>query len=86
MKKIIISLALASIILVSCQEKTKEKLEDAKEAIGTEVEQKMDTFGKKIDTLGHKIEIAADSLKSKTKKATEKIEEGAKKVKESVKK
>ena len=86
MKKLILSLAVASVVLVSCQDKTKEKLEDAKDAIGTEVEQKMDTLGQKIDTLGQKIETAADSLKSKTKQAAEKVEEGAKKVKESVKK
>ena len=86
MKKIILSLAIVSIILVACQDKTKEKLKDAKDAIGTEMEQKMDTIGQKIDTLGHKIDTAADSVKSKTKQAVEKVEEGAKKLKESVKK
>ena len=40
MKKIFLSVAFAAIAM-SCQEKTKEKLEEAKDAIGTEVEQKI---------------------------------------------
>ena len=99
MKKLIFPAALLSITLicsassltlVSCQDKTKEKLEDATDAVGTEVEQKIDTVGQKIDTLSQKIETAADTVKSKTKKVVEKgaekVEEGAKKIKDAIKK
>ena len=94
MKKIFLSLAFlavlfcfaSSLTLVSCQEKTKEKLENATDAVGTEMEQKMDTLGQKLDSLGNKIETAADTVRSKTKKVAEKVEEGAKKVNDAVKK
>jgi hypothetical protein len=90
MKKIFLSIAFAAIVvcftsslsLVSCQEKTKEKLEDAKDAIGTEVEQK-------IDTVTTKVETAIDSVQSKTgkvfEKGAEKIDIAAEKLKEAAK-
>ena len=73
----------SSNLLVSCQEKTKEKIKDAKDALGTEVEQK-------IDTVTTKVETVIDSAQSKTgkvlEKGAEKIDKAAGKLKEASKK
>lgn len=75
-KKIILSLALVSIVLVACQDKTKEKLDDAKVAVTEEVKET-------IDSAKIKAQTKIDSAKIKS---AEKLEEAAKKLKESVKK
>ena len=49
MKKTILAVAFMAVAMVSCQDKTKDKLEDAKEAVGAEVEQKMDTVAEKVE-------------------------------------
>ena len=83
MKKTIFTLAFVAIAMISCKDNTKEKMEDASEAIGTEVEQK-------IDSAAHKADIAADSVKVKTAKALEKsadkIDKAAEKLKKDIKK
>lgn len=90
MKKIVIPTLLAAVVcftswltLVSCQEKTKEKLEEAKDAIGTEVEQK-------IDTVTTKLETVIDTVQSKTgkvlKNGADKIDNAAEKLKNAAEK
>lgn len=67
MKKIILSLALLVVIsFASCQEKTKESVQDATDAIGSEMEQKMDTIAQKTSD-------AFDSTKVKTKEVVRKV-------------
>lgn len=81
MKKVILGLALAALI-VSCKKETEDKVEDATEAVGTEMEQT-------VDTAMVKTENAMDAVKAKTdtlvKKSAEKVEKTAKEVKESKK-
>ncbi len=83
MRKIILGLAFLAAVTVSCKEETKEKLDEAKEAVTSEVEEK-------IDTATVKVEKAVDSLKAKTDKAieksTEKLDKAADKLKEAAKK
>lgn len=82
MKKIILVFALA-LLIVSCKKETKEKVEEATEAVGSDMKQNVDTAKVKMDT-------AIDTAKSKVKKVigigAEKVEETAKDIKESVKK
>lgn len=83
MKKIILAIAFIAVAMVSCHDKTKDKIEDAKEAVGAEVEQKM-------DTVNEKVEKVIDSTQSKTgkilEKGAEKLNEAAYKLKEASKK
>jgi len=95
MKKIILSLAFTAVVvcfassltLVSCQEKTKEKIEDARDAIGQEVTTSMDSVQMKaearMDSLKQKANAKVDSIKIRS---AEKMQEAAQKLKESVKK
>lgn len=82
MKKTILAIAFMAVALVSCQEKTKDKIEDAHEAVGHEVEQKLDTVSQKLQTV-------IDSTQSKTGKLLEKgarnLDKTADKLKESAK-
>ncbi|MCA6423581.1 MAG: hypothetical protein IM568_12310 [Flavobacterium sp.] len=86
MKKIILSLAFVA-LLASCQDKTKEKLDEAKEAITKELTTSIDSAKikaeAKLDTLKDKANSKVDSIKLRS---AEKIEEAAKKLKESVNK
>jgi len=83
MRKTILTVAFMLAVLSSCQDKTKEKIDDATEAVGTEIEQKVDTAKAKVDT-------AIDTVQSKTGKAlekgAEKIDDAADKLKEDAKK
>lgn len=83
MKKTILTVAFVAIAMVSCKDNTKEKMEDASDAIKTEVTQEM-------DTLADKAETAADSAKAKTakvlEKSAEKIDKAAEKLKTDSKK
>lgn len=83
MKKIILAIAFVALTVVSCQQKTKEEVNEATEAIGNDIDQKMDTAATKIDT-------AIDSAQIKTARAldkgADKIKEGANNMKESVNK
>jgi PBP1b-binding outer membrane lipoprotein LpoB len=80
MKKIILSLAIATLLL-SCKEETNEKVKDATKAVTADVK-------KSLDSVEEKAKKAIDSSKIKEKaksliiKGAEKVEEGAKKVKE----
>jgi hypothetical protein len=83
MKKAILTVAMLAVVLVSCQDKTKEKLDEAKDAVSTEVEQK-------VDSITEKAEDAIDTTKAKAGEALEKgakkMEEAGKELKESSKK
>ena len=91
MKKTFLSLVLAcfasSLILVSCQDKTKEKLEDAKDAVTEEVTATIDSAkikaASEFDSVKEKAKTKIDSAKIKS---AERLEAAAKKLKESVKK
>ena len=82
MKKIFSGIALA-IIMVSCQEETKEKVKEASEAVGADLKQAADSA--KIEA---KKAIDSSKVGEKAKSiiaiGAEKVEKGAKKVKESV--
>ncbi|WP_374551796.1 hypothetical protein [Flavobacterium sp.] len=84
MKKIILSLALIT-LLISCKEETREKVKEASKAVGTEVKENYKKAkikaSKVIDTTKVK-----ENVKNVIKKGAEKIEEGAKKVKENASK
>lgn len=83
MKKTILTLAFMAVAMISCQDKTKNKIEDASQAVGAEVGQKMDTVSTKVET-------AIDSTQSKTakvlEKGAEKLDKAADKLKEAAKK
>ena len=80
MKKIILSLAVAT-LLFSCKEETNEKVKDATKAVTTDVKQSLDSVTEKA-----KKAIDTSKIKQKAKsliiQGAEKVEEGAKKVKE----
>jgi hypothetical protein len=84
MKKIFLSLAIAT-LLFSCKEETKEKVKEATKAVGADLKQAADSAKVKA-----KKAIDSSKIKAKAKiiigKGAEKIEEGAKKVKEATKK
>ena len=81
MKKIILSLAFAS-LLISCKEETKEKVKEATKAVGADLKQAADSAKVKANKI-----LDSTKIKEKAKviiaKGAEKIEQGAKKVKES---
>lgn len=83
MKKTILAVAFMAIAMVSCQDKTKEKVEDATEAVGTEMDQKVDTMttnvNSAVDTTKVKAGEAMEKAGNKMEKAGEKIKEAAKK-------
>ena len=76
MKKIVLALALST-LLFSCKEETKEKLEDAKEAVSSEVKEGIDSAKAKAEK---------ELVDTVVVKSAEKLETTAKKLKESVKK
>ncbi len=83
MKKTILAVAFMAVAMVSCQDKTKDKVEDATGAVGTELEQKMDTVTEKAETV-------IDTVQAKTgealEKGAEKMDEASEKMKEAAKK
>ncbi|MEO8515998.1 MAG: hypothetical protein ABI426_04600 [Flavobacterium sp.] len=83
MKKTLLTLAFVAALMVSCKEKTEEKIDDAADAVGTEMTDAADSTAAKMDK-------AADTVAAKVDKAVEtgaaKVEEVAKDVKESAKK
>ena len=82
MKKTILAMAFMAVALVSCQDKTKDKIEEAHKAVGHELEQK-------LDTVSQKLEKAIDTTQSKTGKLLEKgaqnLDKAADKLKEAAK-
>lgn len=43
MRKVFLGLMILALISVSCKDETKEKIEEANEAVGAEMEEKMDS-------------------------------------------
>lgn len=71
MKKVILTLAfVATLSFVSCKEATEDKVEEATEAVGTEME--------------NKAEEVMDAADSTTSEVTKEVEEGAEKMGEKV--
>ena len=83
MKKTLLSLVCIAALMVSCKDETKAKIDEAKDAVGTELEAKIDTATVKMDK-------AVDTLQSKTSKVLEKgaakLDQAADKMKEAAKK
>ena len=79
MRKVFLGLVVLASISFACKEETKEKIVEANEAVGAEIEEKMDTASVKIDK-------AIDTLQSKTgdvlEKGAEKLDKAAGKIKE----
>jgi F0F1-type ATP synthase membrane subunit b/b' len=86
MKKIILTLAFAA-LLISCKEETKDKLEDATDAVAAEVVEAVDSAKVKTETMvdSAKTEVK-DKLEDVVEKGAEKVGNAADKVKEAVKK
>ena len=70
MRKVFLGLMILALISVSCKDETKEKIEEANETVGAEMEEKMDSASVQIDK-------AMDTLESKT---GEVLEKGAEKL------
>lgn len=83
MKKTILALAFMAVALVSCGDKTKEKIDEAGEAVGTEMEQKVDTL---VDKTGEAVDTTKAKVDEALEKTGEKLEETGKELKEAVKK
>lgn len=83
MKKSLLALAFVGALMVSCKEKTEEKMDEAAGAAATEMTQAVDTAAAKVeataDTAAAKVEDAAAA-------GAAKVEAAAKEVKEEVKK
>jgi cell division protein ZapA (FtsZ GTPase activity inhibitor) len=79
MRKVFLGLMILALISVSCKDETKEKIEEANEAVGAEMEEKMDSASVQINK-------AIDTLESKTgevlEKGAEKLDKAADKMKE----
>ena len=86
MKKLLLSLAFVA-LLISCQEKTKEKFEEARDAVAKDITTTLDSAkikaAARMDTLKAKAKIKIDSAKIKS---ADRLEKAAEKIKESVKK
>lgn len=83
MKKTILAVAFMAVAMVSCQDKTKDKIEDAAGAVATDVEQKVDTLTTKanevIDTTQAKAGEALEKGAEKMDAAAEKLKDASKK-------
>jgi hypothetical protein len=83
MKKTILAVAFMAVAMVSCQDKTKDKVEDATEAVGTEIEATTEAAGDAIDSTATEV---AEDAKEAVEAGAEKVEETAKEVKDAAKK
>jgi PBP1b-binding outer membrane lipoprotein LpoB len=82
MKKIILSLALAT-LLISCKEETKEKIEDAGKAVTSDVKANIDSVKSKAKAKLDSVKIKAKSeIDSAKIKGADLLEKNAKKLKE----
>ncbi|KGO88818.1 hypothetical protein [Flavobacterium suncheonense] len=83
MKKTLLALAFVGALMVSCKEKTEDKVDEAVEAVGTEMTETVDSTaaaaGEAMDSAAAKVEDAAAA-------GAAKVEAAAKEVKEEVKK
>ncbi len=84
MKRIILSLAIA-VLVMSCKEETKEKVKEASKAVGADIKQAADSAKVKAKKVLDSSKVG-EKAKEIVAKGAEKVEEGAKKVKESAKK
>ena len=84
MKRIILSLAIA-VLVMSCKEETKEKVKEASKAVGADIRQAADSAKVKAKKVLDSSKVG-EKAKEIVAKGAEKVEEGAKKVKESAKK
>ncbi len=82
-KTTIFAAAFAAVTMVSCQDKTKDKVEDAAGAVATDVEQKVDTLTTKADEV---IDTAQAKTAKVLEKGAEKMDAAAEKLKEAAKK
>ena len=83
MKKLFVSLAVvAALTVVSCKETTEDKVEDATEAVGNDMEEGMHDAGHAIDSTATEV---GNDIKDATKEGAEKVEETAKEVKNDMK-
>jgi cell division protein ZapA (FtsZ GTPase activity inhibitor) len=71
MKKVFLSLAMIALLVVSCQEKTKEETGEAADAIGNDIEQKVDTLGMEMDTATTKAGNAMENAGKEMKESVE---------------
>ncbi|MGX7667113.1 hypothetical protein [Flavobacterium pedocola] len=82
MKKTLLALAFVGALMVSCKEKTEEKMDEAADAAATEMTQA-------VDSAAADMGAAVDSAAAKTGEAVEagaaKVEAGAKEMKEEAK-
>ncbi|MGV9004984.1 hypothetical protein [Flavobacterium sp.] len=90
MKKLFLSFAVvAALMVVSCKEKTEDKVEDATEAVGDDMHEHMDNAGHAIDStateVGKRVDEAADDVKDATRNGAAKVEQEAKEVKNDMK-
>jgi vacuolar-type H+-ATPase subunit H len=84
MKKIILTLALAT-LLISCKEETKEKVKEASKAVGGNLKQAADSAKVKAKKVLDSTKIG-EKTKAIITKGAKKVEEGAIKVQEATKK
>ncbi len=84
MKKIILLLALTT-VLISCKEETKEKVKEASKAVGTDLKQVANSAKIKAKKVLDSSKVG-EKAKALIAKGAEKVEKGAKKVQEAAKK
>lgn len=83
MKKLFLSLAVvAAMTVVSCKQSTDEKVEDATEAVGHDMENDMHDAGDAIDSTATEV---GNDIKDATQEGAAKVEETAKEVKNDMK-
>lgn len=86
MKNIFATLGLIA-LLISCKPQTKEKLDDVKDAVGSEIKETIDSATIKAETTIDCTKIKVVSkIDTIVVKGAQKVEEAAKKVKESINK
>lgn len=79
MKKLFLSLAvIASMTMISCKETTEDKVEDATEAVGEDIEMNVDHAGHVMDSTATEV---GNDIKDATKEGAESVEEKAREVK-----
>ncbi|MGH2664473.1 hypothetical protein [Flavobacterium sp.] len=83
MKKTLLALAFVGALMVSCKEKTEEKVDAAADAVGTEMSDAVDSTAAAVDKVA---DSTAAKVEDAVKEGAAKVEEGAKEVKDAVKK
>ena len=83
MKKAILGLAFVAAVLVSCEDKNKNKLENKVDSLEVKTGEVIDTAAVKLDTAGDSTQAKAGEA---LEKGAEKLDEAAQKLKEASKK